>query len=138
MSKKIIAFAGPSGVGKSTLTQMLLHTYPQHFSFAVSATTRPIRFGEVHGTHYYFLTQEDFKTKIDASEFIEWMEVFPGRFYGTLSSEFHRIVEAKKIMILDIDVHGALNIKKQFGEQSLIVFIQPESIEALEEQGIGM
>lgn len=134
MSKKIIAFAGPSGVGKSTITQMLLHSYPQHFSFAVSATTRPMRFGEVNGTHYFFMNQETFKAKVDAGEFIEWTEVFPGRFYGTLKSEFHRIVTMDRIMILDIDVLGSLSIKKQFGEQSLIIFIQPESVDVLEER----
>jgi len=134
MGKRIIAFAGPSGVGKSTIAQMLLHSYPQYFSFAVSATTRPIRFDEINGTHYLFLKEDDFKSKILAGEFIEWQEVYPGRFYGTLKEEFHRITGMQRIMVLDIDVLGALNIKKQFGEQSLIIFIQPESIEALEER----
>lgn len=132
--KKIIAFAGPSGVGKSTLCRVALRRYPEKFSFAISATTRPMRVDEINGRDYYFLDEEAFKQKIENDEFMEWEEVYPGRFYGTLKSELQRIESLGKKMFLDIDVLGALNIKKQFGDEALIVFIKPESIEALKER----
>jgi guanylate kinase len=130
--KKIIVFAGPSGVGKSTLCHMALRYFPDTFSFAVSATTRSPRLQEMHGKDYFFLSQEQFKEKIENEEFIEWEEVYPERFYGTLCSEYDRIVSEGKKMLLDIDVVGALNIKEKFGDDALIIFIKPESLEELE------
>ena len=132
--KKIIVFAGPSGVGKSTLCHMVVHQYPEKFSFAVSATTRPMRLNEIPGKDYYFLKDKDFRKKIENNQFIEWEEVYPGRLYGTLKSELDRISSLGKKMFLDIDVLGALNIKKQFGDQALIVLVKPESIGALEKR----
>jgi len=133
MKKKIIVFAGPSGVGKSTLSNILLH-HSDKFEFSVSATTRPMRLGEKHSVHYYFFTHDEFKQKIENQEFLEWEEVYPDRFYGTLFSEISRINASQKVAVLDIDVLGALNIKKQFGDDAYVVFVKPESTEALEDR----
>ena len=132
--KKIIVFAGPSGVGKSTLCNLLLHAHPDSFSFAVSAVTRSVRINEQHGVDYYFLSEEVFKEKIEAHEFVEWEEVYPGRYYGTLVSEVERIDGLGKKTVLDIDVLGALNIKKKYGDEAHIIFVKPESPEVLEER----
>ena len=132
--RDILVFAGPSGVGKSTLYKMMLHQFPDRLDFAISATTRPIRIGEVDGKDYYFLSEKDFKQKVESGDFIEHEEVYPGRWYGTLASEIDRVKSLDKIILLDVDVLGAINIKKIYGQQALIVFIKPESIEALEER----
>lgn len=128
--KKIIVLAGPSGVGKSTLSNILLHNFDM-FEFSISATTRSIRMGEVHGKNYYYFSEEVFKQKIQNEEFVEWEEVYPGRYYGTLKSEVERITASGKKAIFDIDVLGALSIKKQFGDEAFVVFVKPESTEAL-------
>lgn len=132
-TKKIIVFAGPSGVGKSTLCNILLNEFDQ-FEFSVSATTRKIRLGECNGKNYYYFSEEEFKERIENGDFVEWEEVYPGRYYGTLHSEVSRIVDLGKKAVFDIDVLGALNIKKQFGEDAHVVFVKPESPEALVER----
>lgn len=131
--KDIIVFAGPSGVGKSTLTNILLDRY-DNFEFSISATTRNIRDGEIHAKDYYFLSEDEFKKKINKNDFIEWEEVYPGRYYGTLKSEIDRIIDSGNKAVFDIDVLGAINIKKIFGNQAHILFIKPETVEALEKR----
>ncbi len=133
-SKKILVFAGPSGVGKSTLCSMVQETYPENFSFAVSATTRPKRGLEVDGIDYYFLSEDEFKKNIKEDAFIEWEEVYAGRYYGTLKSEITRISELGKVTLLDIDVLGALNIKRKYGDEAHIVFVKPESLSVLRQR----
>jgi len=133
LNKKIIVFAGPSGVGKSTLANILLN-YSDKFEFSISATTRKIRIGEKNGANYYFLTEEEFKERVVNKEFIEWEEVYPGKLYGTLHSEVARITELGKVAIFDIDVLGALSIKGQFGDDAHVIFVKPESTEALKER----
>ncbi len=128
--KKIIVFAGPSGVGKSTLSKVLLGEY-DFFEFSISATTRDAREGEEDGTHYYFLSESEFKKRIQDNGFVEWEEVYEGRYYGTLASEIDRISEVGNVAIFDIDVLGAVNIKKQFGDQAVVVFVKPETTQAL-------
>lgn len=128
--KDIIVFAGPSGVGKSTLTHILLNTY-SNFEFSISATTRKIRLGEIHGKDYYFFSEEEFKGHIAGEGFVEWEEVYPGRYYGTLKSEVDRIVVDSKKAVFDIDVLGALQVKKIFGDRAHIIFVKPESLDAL-------
>lgn len=130
-TKNIIVFAGPSGVGKSTLSNILLHQ-SDDFEFSISATTRPIRLGEKNGHDYYFFSKEEFQRRIDNEEFVEWEEVYPGTFYGTLKSEVSRITALDKVAVFDVDVLGALSLKKAFGDQAHVIFIKPESIEALE------
>ncbi len=131
VSKKIIVLAGPSGVGKSTLANILLN-HSDRFKFSVSATTRPMRLGEQNAKDYYFFSEEEFTKRKDNNEFIEWEEVYKGRYYGTLHSEVSQIIDLGNIAIFDIDVLGALNIKKKYGDQAYIVFIKPESIDALQ------
>lgn len=131
--KKIIVFAGPSGVGKSTLSRILVDEFSQ-FEFSISATTRNPRGKEKDGVDYYFLSEEKFRKGIINQDFIEYEEVYPGRYYGTLQSEVKRITDLGKKAIFDIDVLGALNIKKQFKEQVCIILVKPESIKALVER----
>ena len=103
-------------------------------SFSVSATTRTIRGGEVDGVDYIFLAESAFKNNIESNRFIEWEMVYPGMYYGTSVEEIHRIWEEGKTPLLDIDVKGALNVKKLFGDQVLSIFIEPPSIEVLEQR----
>jgi guanylate kinase len=126
--QKMIILCGPSGSGKTTLAQHLLAKLPD-LSFSISATTRPKRDGEIHGKDYYFLTTDEFKDKLAENEFIEYEEVYSGIFYGTLKTELHRIWDEKKVPVLDIDVIGAMNIKKNFAPTALAVFVHPVSIE---------
>jgi guanylate kinase len=130
MKGKLIIFSAPSGAGKTTIVKHLLQ---KNFGleFSVSATSRKPRPGEVDGKDYYFLTEEEFKEKIENGEFLEWEEVYSGIFYGTLKSEVERIRNAGKHVIFDVDVVGGLNIKKYFGNEALAVFIKPPSVEEL-------
>lgn len=135
---KVIIFSAPSGAGKSTIVNYLLGKN-LGLEFSVSATCRAPRGKERHGKEYYFFTEEEFKRRIAAGEFLEYEEVYPGCFYGTLNSEVQRIWAEGKTVLFDVDVVGGLNIKKKFGNQALALFIQPPSVAALRErlQGRG-
>lgn len=128
---KLIIFSAPSGAGKTTIVQYLLREFPQ-LGFSVSACNREKRNGEVHGVHYYFLSTEEFQKRIENNEFAEWEEVYKGHYYGTLRSEIERIWKQGKHVIFDIDVIGGMNLKKQFGDKALAIFVMPPSIEHLE------
>jgi guanylate kinase len=130
---KSIIFSAPSGSGKTTIVKHILQTFP-NIKFSVSATTRSIRPGEADGKDYHFISIEDFKSKIEKGEFIEYEEVYPGLFYGTLKSEVQKIWNDGGIVIYDMDVVGGVNLKKQFGEESLSFFVKVPSIEELEER----
>lgn len=123
--------AAPSGCGKSTIIKALLEKGDLNLGFSVSATTRAPREGEVHGVNYYFLSPDEFREAIAEGEFIEYEEVFPGRFYGTLRSEIDRVTSQGHNIILDLDVNGALEVKQIYGAEALTVFIEPPSIEEL-------
>ncbi|HRI29112.1 MAG TPA: guanylate kinase [Chitinophagales bacterium] len=125
---KLIVFTAPSGAGKTTLVRHILATLPHKVAFSVSATTRKQRSNEVNGKDYYFITREEFFQKRQNKEFLEWQEVYDGNFYGTLLSEIDRITQMGKAVIFDVDVEGALNIKKIFGNQALTVFVKPPSV----------
>ncbi|MCC8089707.1 MAG: guanylate kinase [Rikenellaceae bacterium] len=127
---KVIIFSAPSGAGKSTIINSVLRTFPD-LAFSVSATCRAPRGAEEHGREYYFLTQEEFKQRVDRGEFVEWEEVYTGISYGTLKSELDRLWSMNKTIIFDIDVKGALNLKKLFGDDALALFIMPPSVEEL-------
>ena len=129
-NNKAIIFSAPSGSGKSTIVHHILDLHPE-MEFSVSATSRPLRGTEVHGVDYYFLTEDDFRSRIAADGFVEYEEVYPGRFYGTLKSEIQRIWDAGHVVIFDVDVKGGVNLKKYFGENALSVFIQAPSVEEL-------
>ena len=127
---KLIIFSAPSGSGKSTIINYLL-TQDLNLAFSISATSRPPRGSEQNGVEYFFLTPEEFKAKIDADEFLEYEEVYPGRFYGTLKSQVEVQSAQGQTVIFDVDVKGGVNIKKYYGDRALSIFIQPPSIEEL-------
>lgn len=128
---KIIIISAPSGCGKSTIINALLKRGEIDMEFSVSATNRPPREGEKHGVNYWFLTDEEFHKAIAEGAFVEYEEVYPGRFYGTLRREVERRCEEGHNVILDIDVKGGVNVKKMFGDRALSLFIEPPSVEEL-------
>jgi guanylate kinase len=130
LENKLIIITAPSGAGKTSITRYLLEKYP-FLSFSISATTRNKRGQEVDGEDYYFLELADFNNKIKEQAFIEWEMVYEGTYYGTLKTELDRIWAAGKVPMLDIDVKGALHVQQQYPGNSLSLFIEPPSIDAL-------
>lgn len=130
---KLIIFSAPSGAGKTTLVHHILGKF-KDIQFSVSACSRKRRQGEQNGKDYYFIGAEEFKKKIKTNEFIEWQEVYPNNFYGTLRSEIERIWNLKKHVIFDVDVVGGLNLKKIFGDKALAIFVEAPSVLALEKR----
>ena len=130
-SGKAIIFSAPSGSGKTTLVRHLLQ-HNRDLAFSISATTRERRLQEQDQRDYYFLTPSTFKAKIEESAFVEWEEVYPDRFYGTLKSEIDRIWQQGKNVIFDVDVKGGLSLKSYFEDQALAVFVKVPSLAALE------
>lgn len=130
MRGKLVIFSAPSGSGKSTIIKSLLDANVP-LSFSISATSRPPRGTEADGVEYFFLSEQQFKEKIKNNEFLEYMEVYPGRFYGTLRSQVEKQLASGENIVLDVDVCGGCNIKNIYGEQALSIFIQPPSIEEL-------
>ncbi len=130
---KLIIFSGPSGAGKTTLVQHILEKNPS-LEFSISATTRQQREGEQEGVNYYFLTASEFEQKIKSGAFLEYEEVYPGLYYGTLHKELERIWKKNHHVIFDVDVKGGLNIKKHYPQRSLAIFVRPPSITALKER----
>lgn len=121
---KLFVFSAPSGSGKTTLVRhLLLQNLP--LGFSISATSRPPRGEEKDGVDYYFLSEEEFHQKIEEDAFIEYEEVYQGAFYGTLRSEVERLWQEGKNVLFDIDVIGGLNVKEQYPEETLAVFVQP-------------
>lgn len=131
---KLVIFSAPSGSGKTTLVRHLLSVMPDKLEFSISATSRPKRGVELNGKDYHYLTVDEFKEKIKNNEFLEWEEVYAGTHYGTLRSEVDRIWAKGKHVIFDIDVQGGLNLKHQFGDKALAVFVMPPSIKILEQR----
>jgi len=129
-SGKMLIFTAPSGAGKTTIVRHLLAHFGE-LAFSVSATNRPIRPGEEDGVSYHFLTDKEFKAKIAAGAFIEYEEVYPGRFYGTLHAEVERIWAMDRAIVFDIEVKGATNLKRLYPEESLAVFINPPNSDVL-------
>lgn len=136
-SGKLIVFSAPSGAGKTTIANMVLQRVP-NLRFSVSATTRKQRDGEQNGVNYYFLDKATFEHKIEQGGFIEY-EFFFGNYYGTLLDATESALASGNHLLLDVDVKGALNVRKLFGKQALLLFIQPPSMEVLIErlQGRG-
>jgi guanylate kinase len=127
---KVLIVTAPSGAGKTTIIKVLL----KHFDdlmFSVSATTRPPRDNEQNGKDYYFLSLDEFESKIKKGLFVEYEEVYPGKYYGTLQSEIDRIWSLGKTVVFDVDVKGAINLKHYFKENALAIFIKPPSLAVL-------
>lgn len=133
MNGKLVIVAGPSGSGKTTIVRHLLGVYPR-LAFSISACSRKKRAGEKDGEDYYFLSAEEFRRKITQGEFLEWEEVYPGSYYGTLRKEVERLWKAGRDVIFDIDVKGAMNLKKHYPERTIAIFIEPPSMAILEER----
>lgn len=134
MDGKIIILSAPSGTGKSTIISRLIKDEDLNLGFSVSATSRAPRGNESHGVDYFFLTEERFKELVGKGEFVEWEEVYKGTCYGTLASEIKRVTESGKNLIMDVDVKGALNIKKRYGNKALSIFVEPPTMEDLEKR----
>lgn len=131
---KVVVLSAPSGCGKSTIINSLLDSGEFDLKFSVSATNRRPRQGETDGESYYFMSTAQFREAIERGDFVEWEEVYPGRFYGTLRSEIERILESGHNVILDVDVKGGLNVKKMMGERAVSIFVKPPSVEVLRER----
>lgn len=131
MKGKVIIVSAPSGAGKTSIVKHVLGFLPE-LRFSTSATTRAKREGEVNGRDYHFLSVDDFKKGIKKDEFLEWEEVYANQFYGTLKSEIQRIWDEGKTVIFDVDVKGGLNIKKYYGDDALAIFVEPPTVQELE------
>ena len=123
---KLVVISAPSGAGKTTIAHEMLKRFPA-LSFSVSATTRPVRPGEADGVDYFFLTQEEFRRRVATGEFVEWEEIY-GNLYGTLKQEIQRAGDEGRALLFDVDVKGALSIKKHF-PNALLIFISPKIVE---------
>lgn len=130
---KVLILVAPSGGGKSTIAKRLFKDFPD-LKFSVSATTRNPREGEENGVHYHFLSPEEFQHRIESNDFLEWEEFYGGSRYGTLRSEVDKILKSGYFVLLDIEIKGALNVKRIYGDESLSLFIQPPSFEVLEQR----
>jgi guanylate kinase len=131
MDRKSVIITAPSGAGKTTIVKHLLDS-GLNLSFSVSATTRPLRGNEKNGVDYFFLSVPEFRKRIEKDEFAEWEEVYKNLFYGTLKSELERIWADGKYVLFDVDVQGAINLKREFGTDAIAIFIMPPSVEELE------
>ena len=130
---KVLIFSAPSGSGKSTLINDLMQQ-GLNLHFSISATSRPPRGTEQNGVEYFFLTPDEFRAHRAAGDFLEYQEVYENRFYGTLQQQVDNQLAEGQHVVCDVDVLGALNIKRHYGEQALSLFIQPPSIEALRQR----
>ena len=132
-TRKYIILSAPSGAGKTTIARHLLSA-GLGLEFSVTACSRIMRIGEKDGVDYYFLSKEEFRQRVAAGDFLEWEEVYPDHFYGTLKSEITRIHSKGYSVLFDVDVVGGLNLKKIFTDKALSIFISPPSVEALKER----
>lgn len=134
MKGKIIILSAPSGTGKSTIISLLMKDPTLRLGFSISATSRNPRGNEIDGKDYFFLTEKEFQDKIDKGEFVEWEEVYKGTRYGTLESEVSRVTEDGTDLIMDVDVKGALNIKRRYDGDALAIFVMPPDLATLEQR----
>lgn len=132
-NRKAVIFSAPSGSGKSTIVSHILKLHPE-LKFSVSAASRAPRGDEKNGVAYWFISADEFRKRIADNEFVEYEEVYPGSFYGTLKSEVERIWDSGDAIIFDVDVKGGVNLKKYFGDRALSVFIQAPSVEVLRQR----
>jgi guanylate kinase len=129
---KLLIFSAPSGSGKSTIVHWLMEEHPElGLYFSVSCTSRQPRGNEQNGVDYFFITPEEFRTRISNEEFLEYEEVYENRFYGTLKAQVESQLEAGQNVVFDVDVKGGINIKQFYGDRAMSLFIQPPSVEEL-------
>jgi guanylate kinase len=131
--RRCVIISAPSGAGKTTIVHHLLKSGLK-LEFSISATSRPLRSGETDGHDYHFLSPDDFREKISREEFVEWEEVYPGSYYGTLRSELERIWANGHYVLFEVDVFGGLKLKDIFKDRALSLFIMPPSVQALEDR----
>jgi len=131
--KHLIVLSAPSGAGKTTIAHYLLARFPEKLRFSVSATTREMRQGEVNGEDYHFISREEFLQRIEAGALIEYEEIF-GNFYGTLHSEVDEAIANGEFLIFDVDVKGALSLRRAYPEDSMLLFIAPPDMDVLEKR----
>ena len=135
---KLIIFSAPSGSGKSTIVQWLMREHPElRLAFSISATTRAPRGTERNGVEYLFLSEDEFRDRIDKGEFLEYEEVYAGRFYGTLKSQVERQTAKGENVVFDVEVKGGCNIKKFYGDRAMSIFVQAPSVDELRRRLIG-
>jgi guanylate kinase len=135
---RLVIFSAPSGSGKSTIVNYLMREHPElKLAFSISCTSRAPRGTEQNGVEYFFLSPEEFRAKIAQGEFLEYEEVYPDRFYGTLKSQVESQCNAGQNVVFDVDVKGGCNIKQHYGDRALSVFIQPPSIDELRHRLVG-
>lgn len=130
---KLIIFSAPSGAGKSTIVRYML-AQDLNLQFSISATSRLPRGEEKNGVEYFFLTPKEFRERIANGDFLEYEEVYPNKFYGTLKSEVDCILAEGKNVVFDIDCIGGLNVKKIYGDRALSIFVMPPSVQTLRER----
>jgi len=130
---KLLIFSAPSGSGKTTIVKHLIQTI-DGLTFSVSATSRGMRTGEQDGKDYFFISRDEFKKRIANDEFLEWEEVYSGSYYGTLKNEVDKLLKQGKHVLFDVDVLGGINIKNQYKNQALAIFVKAPSIEVLRER----
>jgi len=135
---RLIIVAGPSGTGKGTVENAVMEKFPE-IQFSVSVTTRPRRDYEIEGEHYFFISKEEFLKRLERNELAEWQEVYSknGHYYGTLRSFVDTALEQGKLLLIDIDIKGGINLKKEYPQNSISIFIEPPSVEALERRLIN-
>jgi guanylate kinase len=128
-----VVISAPSGAGKTTLCERLIHEFGTQITLSISTTTRPRRPYETEGVHYFFVSKEVFQAKVARGEFAEWAEVHQN-LYGTARSTIDSCLKAGKHVLFDIDVQGAINLRAQYGPRTLLIFIHPPSVEVLQER----
>ena len=132
MKGKLIIFSAPSGTGKSTIINWLMQEHSElKMAFSISCTSRAPRGTERNGVEYFFLTPDEFRSRIEAGEFLEYEEVYTDRYYGTLKSQVERQCDAGQNVVFDVDVKGGCNIKQHYGGKALSIFIMPPSVDEL-------
>ena len=129
---KILVIVAPSGTGKSTLIDKLLVDFP-HIKWSVSYTTRPMREGEINGKDYFFVNEKEFLRMKENDEFVEWAEVH-SNYYGTHKGFINDGLKNGDILLFDVDVQGCDSFKDIYGEEAKIIFIEPPSLEHLEQR----
>lgn len=131
----ITVLSGFSGAGKGTIMKHLLEEYPGRYNLSISATTRNKRIGEEDGREYFFKTREEFEEMIKNDELLEYAE-FSGNYYGTPKEYVNRLVDEGRDVLLEIEVNGALQVRKIFPD-SVLLFVTPPSAEALKSRLVG-